>query len=81
MLNLNTKEYKTLSLGVYHRMRVAKNRKYRYIYYDVDNPDDYVLYETPHSVIKSLNITLTTLQKMIKDKTIINNKIISKYEK
>jgi hypothetical protein len=81
MLNLNIKDYKSLSLGVYHRMKAAKNRKYRYVSYDVDNPDDYILYETTHSVVKSYNLTSKTLQDVIKDKTIINNKIISKYEK
>lgn len=70
-----------IGIGVYHRLRGCKNRKYKYKVYDIENPNEYFLYDTTHSLMKHLGIEdWKELKKIVENEIIYKNKRIQKYE-
>jgi DNA-directed RNA polymerase specialized sigma24 family protein len=70
-----------IGTGIYHKLRGRKNKKYKYKVYNIENPNEYFLYETTHSVMKDLGIDdWRELKQIIENETIYNNNKIEKYE-
>ena len=80
ILNLEGRDYQKVSNGAYHRLRGRKNKKYKYKIYPVDNPDNYLLFQTIRSVSKELGIPVVEIKNIIKNETIYNNTRIVNYE-
>jgi hypothetical protein len=81
ILNVEKKDIQKVSTGAYHRLRGRKNKTYKYKVYDVENPNEYFLYDTTQSVMKYLQIeNLKKLKQIIKEGIIYKNKRIQEYE-
>lgn len=81
LLNDQKEDINCIGTGVYHKLRGRKNKKYKYKIYDIENPNEYFLYETTHSVMKYLGIDdWRELKQIIENQIIYKNKRIEKYE-
>ena len=81
ILNVEKKDIQSVSTGAYHRLRGRRNKKYKYKVYDIENPNEYFLYDTTHSIMKYLGIDdWKELKQIIENQIIYKNKRIEKYE-
>ena len=81
VLNVEKKDIQMASTGAYHRLRGRRNKKYKYKVYDIENPNEYLLYDTTQSVMKHLGIEdWKELKKIVENEIIYKNKRIQKYE-
>ena len=81
VLTQQNEDIYSIGTGVYHRLRGRKNKKYKYKVYDIENPNEYFLYDTTHSVMKDLGIDdWMELKQIVKEQLTYKNKKIQKYE-